>query len=569
MRIPSLILTCCVCAAFATPAGAAAARAPVTAAAWLSQVQSAPGRQALPMSPQQDVSDTLALANGEVVVAGTVNGRLVVSELLPDGRPNPAFGQDGVLVTSIKLLPWQLLSLPGGEIMVLGPSRIPGAQEPIVTEFPDWQLLRLRSDGTPDPSFGRAGLLTAAGVRVASEGPSSGLQPQTAPGGAIVLPTIIGPVLSPSTVSALVRLNPDGSRDSSFATGGTLQLPGGLAEFSVLAGGATAIVVRSSTGTALARLTAAGAVDPAFNGGAWAQVAAYGVDAMLVQADGGILLHGYPAGNALQGARVWRYTAAGSPDASWGSAGASAPEPTYGYINELLPSSQGTTLLVTTGITYPYRVTASTLRVTRLTAGGQVEPSPGSPGMVTAAPFGGGTYQPGRVVSLSQNSFEPNGVIQRADGTLMVSGLVGATESFNTDAGPEDIAWIYSFGLAALNASFSPDPSFGGAPPTRVSVRVTSTRLNPRGVAVRLSSSRATFAVVTISALGRTIAKGTVPFFGRGEAVPIQLARIPLNRAGRALLCRHLAHVTVSVGISASSLAGSRVGARTAARLAG
>ena len=72
-----------------------------------------------------------------------------------------------------------------------------------------------------------------------------------------------------------------------------------------------------------------------------------------------------------------------------------------------------------------------------------------------------------------------------------------------------------------------------------------------------------------MSARGRTIAKGTVPFFGRGQAVSDPLARIPLNRAGQALRRRHLSHVTVTVSVAAASLAGSRVGAHAAARITG
>ena len=100
-------------------------------------------------------------------------------------------------------------------------------------------------------------------------------------------------------------------------------------------------------------------------------------------------------------------------------------------------------------------------------------------------------------------------------------------------------------------------------------MRVASTRLSPGGVAVRLNSSRATWAIVTVSALGRTIAKGTVPFFGRGQAVSYQLARIPLNRAGRSLRARHLPHVTVSVSVAAANLAGTRVSARASSRITG
>ena len=434
----------------------------MSAAGWLSQVQSAPAREVLAMTPQQDVSDTLALADGNTVVAGTVNGRLIVAELLPNGRPDPAFGNGGVVVTSVRLLPWQLLSLPGGEIMVLGPSRSPGAQEPVITDFPDWQLLRLRSDGSADPGFGHAGLLTASGIRVPSEGPSSEMRPELTPGGGIMLPTIIGPVLTPAAVSALVRLNADGSRDSSFAAAGTFQLPGSLSAFTVLADGRTVVAMRSQTGTALIRLTPAGAADPTFGGGAWVQTPVYAADAMLVQSGGGVLLHGYTATSLLGGSRIWRYTPAGTPDLSWGTEGASVSETGYGYLKALLPAANGTTLLVTGGFTVPYRVRATSVRITRFSASGQIEPGPGSPGMLAALPFGGGTYTPGRVVSLSQESFEPSGVIERADGTLLLSGFVGASESYATDAGPEDVAWIYGLGLDALNPSYSPDLTFNG-----------------------------------------------------------------------------------------------------------
>ncbi len=569
MRFPSLIVMCFLGAALASPECAAAATAPVTAGGWLSQVQSAPAREVLAMMPQQDVPATLALSNGNTVVAGTVNGRLIVAELLPNGRPDPAFGQGGVAITSIRLLPWQLLSLPGGGIMVLGPSRSPGEQEPVITNFPDWQLLRLRSDGSPDPAFGHAGLLAASGIRVPGEGPASNLRPELTPSGGVLLPTIIGPVFSTTTVSALVRLNADGSRDPSFASGGTFQLPGYLAAFSVLADGSTVVAVQSRTSTALIRLTPAGVADPAFAGGTWVQTPVYSTDAMLVQPGGGILLHGYTATNLLGGSRIWRYTAAGTPDLSWGSEGASAAETGYGYVRALFASGDGTTLLVTGGFTVPSGVGPTSIRVTRFTASGQAEPSPGSPGLVAALPFGGGTYEPGRVVSLSQESFEPSGVIQRADGSLLLSGFVGAAESYPTEAGPEELAWTYGLGLDALNVSYSPDLSFNGAPRAKVSVRVASTCLNPRGIAVKLTSSRATWAVVTVSALGRTIAKGTVPFFGRGQAVSNPLARIPLNRAGQALRRRHLQHVKLSVSVTAASLAGSRASARASATVAG
>ena len=69
-------------------------------------------------------------------------------------------------------------------------------------------------------------------------------------------------------------------------------------------------------------------------------------------------------------------------------------------------------------------------------------------------PFGGGSYAPGAIANLRENSFMPSGVIQRADGTLLFGGMVEANEAVPTDAGPETLAWVNGFALAALDHSF-------------------------------------------------------------------------------------------------------------------
>ena len=105
---------------------------------------------------------------------------------------------------------------------------------------------------------------------------------------------------------------------------------------------------------------------------------------------------------------------------------------------------------------------------------------------------------------------------------------------------------------------------------------MTSTRLSPSGIAVRLSSSDAALSVVTITAGGKTIARVTVPFFA-SSTVPFltertltrRTVRIPLTRAGRRLRRRHRRYVKIAVSVSAVDLAAGRSTAHASAKLAG
>jgi uncharacterized delta-60 repeat protein len=570
--------------AIAAPEVQAASLPAVTAAAssaaqFAAEAQSAPGREVLRMGPQEFAPDMLALANGNVVVAGAVaDGHVAIAELLPDGRLDPAFGEHGVEITAIKLLPWQILALPDGALLVLGPSRSPGEEEPVITHYPDWQMLRLRSDGTPDPTFGREGLLDVAGAPVPSSAASQQLAPQLAPNGAVVLPTFTGALFSSARTSLLVRLNADGTRDASFGSAGLVQLPATLAAFSVSSDGSVVVVMGQGSGSLLMRLTANGSPEASFNGGSPLQLPLYGTpDSMLVEPDGSIVLHGYPSSDELAGGELWRYAADGALDTAWGTAGVVDLRPGYGAFNQLFPAPGGQTLLVTTVTTMPYGVSPARVRIRRITASGQLDPSlGGAAGLWVTLPFGGGSYAPGTIANLHQDSFEPFGVIQDAEGGLLFNGQVWAEEAIPTDAGPELVAGIGGSGIAALDSSFKLDPTFDGATRARVGVRVTSTRLSSSGIAVRLSSSDAALSVVTITAGGQTIARGTVRFFASGN-VPFFTARtltrrtvrIPLTRAGQRLRRRHRPFVKLAVSVSAVDLAAGRASSHASARLAG
>jgi uncharacterized delta-60 repeat protein len=114
--------------------------------------------------------DTGAIAlqrDGGILVAGTRTTTLddsfppnftvdiVVLRLLPDGAPDPAFGQAGVVFTDAGASDTvrDLLPLPDGRAVVVGDEE-PYGRFP---EHRDIFLLRLNPDGTPDPSFGSGG----------------------------------------------------------------------------------------------------------------------------------------------------------------------------------------------------------------------------------------------------------------------------------------------------------------------------------------------------------------------------------------------------------------------------
>jgi uncharacterized delta-60 repeat protein len=585
MRLPSALGVAgfCVASLLApSPAGSEAAarsgRLAVTApsAQWRAEVQSAPGREVLAMRPQGNIPDMAALANGNIVVSGTAGaehkvngGHLAVAELLPNGRLDPGFGNGGVELTGVRLQPWQTIAMPDGRVLILGPNRAPGSQQPRVTRFPDWEVLRLLPDGRPDPSFGHAGFLEVSGVPVPSEGPGHSIAPELAPNGAILLPTVIGPLFTPTMTSGLVRLNPDGSRDASFGSAGVAQLPAPLEAFSVGSDGSTVAAVGEQSGALLLRLTAGGGLDPSFNGGSPVQLPLYRLDSLLLEPDGAAEMHGYPSSNSLIDTKIWRFTGSGAPDASWGSGGAVDLGPAYGYVNQLLPAGGGASLLVTMGLLTPSGAEAARVRILHLTSTGQIEPAAGAPSGLLTLPFGGGSYAPGRIADLHQNSFTPTGVIQRAGGTLLFNGSVEASEAFQTEGGPELVAGISGFALAVLDSSYRPDPAFTGVTRFRLAARVTSTRLTSNGIAVRLSSSHAAMSVVTVTAAGQIIARGTVPFFSMERTINVRTARIPLTRAGKRLLRRHRRFVNVAVRVAGADLAANHAAARTSARLAG
>ncbi len=173
-------------------------------------------------------------------------------------------------------------------------------------------LARYKTDGSRDPTFGKAGILAT-------------------PGAGSVLMQSDGKILEIESGPTLVRRSPNGSLDSSFGSGGAVQLPFASALGLALQPDGR-IVVLCSSGylypPALIRYSATGVLDRGFGKGGvvWAPRQMDGPQ-VAVQTDGKIVLGGAVQPDSGAGAlAVVRYHADGTLDTDFGSGGMTTTE---------------------------------------------------------------------------------------------------------------------------------------------------------------------------------------------------------------------------------------------------
>lgn len=164
-------------------------------------------------SASGSAAGALALgAGGRILVAGDVDSpgssSFGVAAYLPDGRPDPTFGEAGVAETATakgELTATAVRSmrvLPDGDILVAGSAQAGSQACPRVT------LARLGADGTPDPRFGKKGSGVATPGWIGGRTCAGIAAQATLPGGASV---VAGQEAAGSGLPFLVsRLGADG-----------------------------------------------------------------------------------------------------------------------------------------------------------------------------------------------------------------------------------------------------------------------------------------------------------------------------------------------------------------------
>ena len=114
--------------------------------------------------PNRDValqSDGKIVIAGTSVAGGSVTGGFSVARLLPNGSLDCAFGSGGLVVAKPGA------SSVGASLAIQRVPAVTGEERIIVVGWSkassnandDWTLMRFKSDGTPDPSFGSAGIV--------------------------------------------------------------------------------------------------------------------------------------------------------------------------------------------------------------------------------------------------------------------------------------------------------------------------------------------------------------------------------------------------------------------------
>jgi uncharacterized delta-60 repeat protein len=215
--------------------------------------------------------------DGKIVLAGGSGGNdVAVVRLSSDGSPDPGFGNRGVGVVDLGGRDYgQAIALGADGGIVVAANSQPTDPGP---QRNDFAIVRLKADGTPDTGFAGSG----------HEIVDFGADYEQARGIVSLADGSIVAVGSSGDKAALVRLTPGGAVDSSFGSGGKLLLGfGGTYSYArgiaVAAGGklvvlgASSVTTSGTTSTVLARLTSNGVLDPGFGSGGKATVINNGI----------------------------------------------------------------------------------------------------------------------------------------------------------------------------------------------------------------------------------------------------------------------------------------------------
>lgn len=216
-------------------------------------------RAAIPDDYDPDLTHLYANPDGTLLVSSTTRGRVELLRLKADGTADATFGDRGtVSVDQTVNFAFKAFTLPveNGQFILAGDLFVDGTYRP--------GLARVNADGTLDSEFGEQGRVVFDAQDLADFRGALAVQSD----GKLV---IAGS--NPDEAFAVVRLDPDGNKDTGFGTGGVETVnPQGSAHFAyavtaqadgkLLLGGDTQL--NGSSDYAVVRLTADGQLDPTF-----------------------------------------------------------------------------------------------------------------------------------------------------------------------------------------------------------------------------------------------------------------------------------------------------------------
>jgi uncharacterized delta-60 repeat protein len=355
-----------------------------------------------------DSAQALAIqSDGKIVAAGSAGGDFALARYNADGSLDSTFGSSGKVTTDFGGFDAAsaVAIQPDGRIVAAGR-----------TEGGDFALTRYNSNGSLDTTFGGGGKVTtdfggfdaAFGVALQADGKIVAAG-QGGPGGGF----------------ALARYNTDGSLDLSFGSGGkvTTHFTSGVEVVIAVAiqlDGKIVVTGQAFAGGfqqfALARYNPDGSLDTSFASGGilttdFALGSGFG-GALVIQPNGKIVA----AGRAGSDFVVARYNADGSPDATFGSGG----KVTTDFGGVVFDAAFGVALqsngkIVAAGALFNSFGSSADFALARYMPDASLDPSFGGGGKVTTA-FGG--FDVASAVAL------------QADGKIVAAGTGGSGSDF-------------------------------------------------------------------------------------------------------------------------------------------
>jgi uncharacterized delta-60 repeat protein len=433
MTIPRLtIATALVALVGLLPVGGASAAVPGE----LDPSFGAGGKVQTPFGPESYAGGVAVQPDGKILVAGTPEESkgFSIARLLPNGSPDPSWGEGGVVTTPLGKFAsaFDVAVQPDGKVVAVGEA--PGAKDE------DFAIVRYLSNGELDPGFGEGGVV----ILPVGEFGDTARAVAIGPGGRIA---VTGTADLPSFRNAVgvAVLESDGTPEAAFAGDGTTVVTTESGEddrgegIAVQSDGK--VVIADSTGAGggdgftLIRLGLDGKPDSSFGGDGVVETPIPGeggieegrISDVLVQSDGKIVGGGY--GFDYTGAppefvgkfEIVRYLSNGELDPSFGSGGMVGVRPPgiHSFGRSLGLAANGKLILGGT-----YDVSENPLEehdapaLIRVNPDGSLDPSFGNGGVVLGV-LGAGTeeesleglaLQPdGKIVTTSTQYREPGG----------------------------------------------------------------------------------------------------------------------------------------------------------------
>lgn len=200
----------------------------------------------------QAIANAVAIQrDGRIVLGGTAHtdrNHVAVVRLNINGTIDRRFGRNGVSVLAPPSAGWGMVLAPDGKLVLGGQTDFGDAQA--------YMAARVLANGALDPSFGRAGGVVTIPIGRTAIANAVALQSD----GRLIL---AGNAFTDRGMSATVRLQPDGSPDTSFGASGVATRPLAEAVNAVTLQPNRKILIAATGATAI-RLNLDGSIDRSF-----------------------------------------------------------------------------------------------------------------------------------------------------------------------------------------------------------------------------------------------------------------------------------------------------------------